>query len=148
MRLARRWVAVDSSEAIAELLKLRERLRHVVFLIEAGNMDFPAFIKNINVLLMEHPYLDQIVEAGSRFERSKRFEPELPEDTFAPLADAIADLVTNAAGPRIRKCKSCVVHFYDTSKKGTRLWCSMNICGNRSKVAAFAGRKRVAEMSS
>ena len=41
VRLGRRWSAADSSKAIAELLKLRERLRHVVFLIEAGNMDFP-----------------------------------------------------------------------------------------------------------
>ena len=98
--------------------------------------------------MIEHPYLEQIVKAASQsgFERSKRFEPEFPEDAFAPIADAIADLVTNADWPRIRKCKSCVVHFYDTSKKGTRLWCSMNICGNRSKVAAFADRKRAAEV--
>jgi len=32
--------------------------------------------------------------------------------------------------------------FYDTSKKGTRRWCSMKMCGNRAKVAAWTERHR------
>jgi predicted RNA-binding Zn ribbon-like protein len=35
-----------------------------------------------------------------------------------------------------------VLHFQDTSKKGTRRWCSMRLCGNRHKVAAYADRQR------
>jgi predicted RNA-binding Zn ribbon-like protein len=81
------------------------------------------------------------VEAG--FERRRRFEPEIPEHAFAPLADAFADLLTAVPVSRVRKCNSCVLHFYDTSKKGTRVWCSMNLCGNRAKVAAYADRQRV-----
>ena len=42
----------------------------------------------------------------------------------------------------MRKCESCVVHFLDTSKKGARRWCSMNICGNKVKVANYQQRKR------
>ncbi|MGH6682050.1 MAG: CGNR zinc finger domain-containing protein [Bradyrhizobium sp.] len=34
------------------------------------------------------------------------------------------------------------MHFFDTSKKGSRRWCSMNICGNKLKVAAYQRRKR------
>jgi predicted RNA-binding Zn ribbon-like protein len=30
----------------------------------------------------------------------------------------------------------------DTSKKGSRRWRSMNICGNKIKVAAYQRRKR------
>src|SRR6516164_5368126 len=44
---------------------------------------------------------------------------------------------------RVRKCGQCVLHFLDTSKKGTRRWCSMQLCGNRLKVAAYALRKRL-----
>jgi predicted RNA-binding Zn ribbon-like protein len=43
---------------------------------------------------------------------------------------------------RVRKCDQCVLHFYDISKKGTRRWCSMQLCGNRLKVAAYAARRR------
>ena len=39
---------------------------------------------------------------------------------------------------RVRKCACCVGHFFDTSEKGTHRWCSMGLCGNRLKVAAYA----------
>jgi predicted RNA-binding Zn ribbon-like protein len=35
-----------------------------------------------------------------------------------------------------------VLHFCDTSRKGTRRWCRMQICGNRAKVATYAARHR------
>ncbi|MBV9226183.1 MAG: CGNR zinc finger domain-containing protein [Acidobacteriaceae bacterium] len=44
---------------------------------------------------------------------------------------------------RVRQCESCVIHFYDTSKKRTRRWCNMQICGNKQKVAAYAQRQRI-----
>jgi predicted RNA-binding Zn ribbon-like protein len=47
------------------------------------------------------------------------------------------------AALRVRKCDQCVLHFYDISKKGTRRWCSTQLCGNRQKVAAYAARRRV-----
>ncbi len=112
--------------------------------MEAGGSFSAGFVQDLNRLLLQHPYVDQVIAGESGPERGKRFAPELPEEAFAPLADAIAGLLTDVAGSRIRKCRNCVLHFYDTSKKGTRLWCSMNLCGNRSKVAAYAGRKRAA----
>jgi predicted RNA-binding Zn ribbon-like protein len=37
---------------------------------------------------------------------------------------------------RIRACAGhdCVLHFYDTSRAGKRMWCSMAGCGNRAKA--------------
>ena len=71
-----------------------------------------------------------------------RGQPRKPEDLFAPLAHSAATLFAEADRNRIRKCGQCVLHFYDTSKKGTRRWCSMQLCGNRAKVAAYAARRR------
>jgi predicted RNA-binding Zn ribbon-like protein len=41
------------------------------------------------------------------------------------------------AHDRIRSCahESCVLHFLDTSRNGTRRWCSMATCGNRAKAS-------------
>ncbi|PYU38741.1 MAG: hypothetical protein DMG54_29400 [Acidobacteria bacterium] len=61
---------------------------------------------------------------------------------FAPLAHSAATLFATVDHKRVRKCAQCVLHFYDTSKKGTRRWCSMQLCGNRLKVAAYAARRR------
>ena len=68
------------------------------------------------------------------------------EDVSRPIAFAFADLVTRKDLRRVRKCQNpeCILFFLDTSKSGTRLWCSMNICGNKLRVAAFRERQEKA----
>jgi predicted RNA-binding Zn ribbon-like protein len=45
---------------------------------------------------------------------------------------------------RIRRCAhpDCVLHFYDTSPKRGRRWCSMAGCGNRAKAARHYARTK------
>ena len=143
-RLMRRWSAPEFMAGVHELREFRERVRETVLKMEQGENVSPGVLKNLNGLLVNYPDLGQIAPVEAGFERRRRFAPEIPDHVFAPLADAFADLLTAVPVSRIRKCNSCVLHFYDTSKKGTRVWCSMNLCGNRAKVAAYTDRKRVA----
>ncbi|QFZ21499.1 CGNR zinc finger domain-containing protein [Saccharothrix syringae] len=48
------------------------------------------------------------------------------------------------APDRIRPCANpaCVLHFFDVSKNGSRRWCSMAGCGNRSKANRHYARVR------
>ncbi|TQK44623.1 putative RNA-binding Zn ribbon-like protein [Streptomyces sp. SLBN-118] len=48
------------------------------------------------------------------------------------------------APDRIRACahEACVLHFFDTSRNGTRRWCSMAVCGNRAKASRHYARSR------
>lgn len=45
---------------------------------------------------------------------------------------------------RIRRCAhpACVLYFYDTSRNGTRRWCSMEGCGSRVKASRHYSRVR------
>lgn len=141
-RLGHRWKGARLAGSIRELHRLRENLRRAVFQMEAGGSPPGGFVNEVNRLLRAYPGLEQVVQSDSGLERRKLFDVELPEDAFAPIADAIADFVTHVDPTRLRKCRGCVLHFCDTSKKGTRIWCSMSMCGNRSKVATYAERKR------
>ncbi|MGW0532031.1 CGNR zinc finger domain-containing protein [Streptomyces sp. NPDC003032] len=51
-----------------------------------------------------------------------------------------------AAPDRIRGCAhdACILHFFDTSRNGTRRWCSMAACGNRAKASRHYARSREA----
>ena len=84
----------------------------------------------------------ELRRTAGKLERRKLFEVQRPDDLIAPLVDAAAEMLLELNPARLRQCESCVLHFCDTSKNGTRRWCSMQICGNRSKVAAYAERKR------
>jgi predicted RNA-binding Zn ribbon-like protein len=48
------------------------------------------------------------------------------------------------APERIRACAGggCVLHFFDTSRNGTRRWCSMAACGNRAKASRHYARSK------
>lgn len=57
-------------------------------------------------------------------------------------ASAHLDLVATTAD-RVRGCASpsCVLVFADTSRNGTRRWCSMATCGSRAKSADHYRRR-------
>jgi predicted RNA-binding Zn ribbon-like protein len=93
--------------------------------------------------MAEHPMLIRLKASGSASTTELWFDPHRPEDLFAPLAHSAAMLFAGVDRNRVRKCRQCVLQFYDRSKKGTRRWCSMRLCGNRLKVAAYAARQRM-----
>ena len=62
---------------------------------------------------------------------------------LAPLAEAAAHLLATADFTLVRKCEdhACTLWFLDRTKSHRRRWCSMALCGNRNKVAAFRQRQ-------
>jgi len=72
--------------------------------------------------------------------------PELSDPDWGPAwlaARNYLELLT-AAQDRIRSCAHdlCVLHFFDTSRNGTRRWCSMATCGNRAKASRHYARTK------
>ncbi len=61
------------------------------------------------------------------------------------LANAGAQLLCSDRTTSLRRCANrehCMLIFLDTSRSHTRRWCSMDLCGNRRKVAAHNARAR------
>lgn len=70
---------------------------------------------------------------------------EFDQPERGPAWIAAADYLDLIERPdRLRGCANpeCVLHFFDTSKNGTRRWCSMAGCGNRAKAARHHARER------
>jgi predicted RNA-binding Zn ribbon-like protein len=144
--LRQQWGESAQARQVVEAMReLRERLRKEVLARERGGAVHRAAIDELNHLMAEHPMLTRLKASGSGSTTELWFDPRRPEDLFAPLAHSAATLFAEVDRNRVRKCRRCVLHFYDISKKGARHWCSMRLCGNRLKVAAYAARQRVAE---
>jgi predicted RNA-binding Zn ribbon-like protein len=133
-------IARRTMEAVREF---REKLRNEILAWEDGADVHRTTVAELNRLMAAHPMLTKLEAAGNVPSLQLWFEPRQPEGLFAPLAHSAAKLFAEADRNRVRKCGQCVLHFYDTSKKGTRRWCSMQLCGNRLKVAAYARRQRL-----
>lgn len=142
-RLLRRWRETPEASAFhADLLAFRERLRDVVLGLERGSVAPDEFVREVNEGLQRHTPKTALRKQEGKIERVFVFDPEVPGDLWTPFLDGTAELLSEPDTPRLRRCEACVVHFFDTSKKGSRRWCSMNMCGNKLKVAAYQRRKR------
>jgi Conserved protein containing a Zn-ribbon-like motif, possibly RNA-binding len=62
------------------------------------------------------------------------------------LAAAVIDAHAAGTWPRLKVCveDTCQWAFIDSSKNRSRSWCSMRICGNRTKTRAYRARNRAA----
>ena len=142
--LQQQWgQSVRARQVLEAMRALRERLRKQILSWEGSNAVLHSTVDELNRLMAEHPMRTRLKEKGYSPSTELWFEPHEPEDLFAPLAHSAATLFANVDRNRVRKCDQCVLHFRDTSKKGTRRWCSMQLCGNRLKVAAYARRQRL-----
>jgi len=67
-----------------------------------------------------------------------------PASLLSPLAEEIAKFISSADFKHIKACEGgkCTLLFLDQSNRLARRWCSMAICGNRAKAAAFAARSK------
>jgi predicted RNA-binding Zn ribbon-like protein len=141
--MRRRWgESTRAWRTFEAALHLREKLRKQVLAWEAGGLVHGSMIDELNRLMAEHPARTRVKAMKAALAKELWFKMEEPEDLLGPLAYSAATLFADINRERVRKCAQCVLHFYDTSKKGTRRWCSMQICGNRLKVAAYAARHR------
>jgi predicted RNA-binding Zn ribbon-like protein len=62
--------------------------------------------------------------------------------------DAI-DLLASPMRTRVRECArpDCTIVFLDTSRPGTRRWCSMEACGNQLKSESLRAKRRAVRAS-
>jgi predicted RNA-binding Zn ribbon-like protein len=83
------------------------------------------------------------VEIGAR---STRFEPAFDgvDGALGMLARIVVAARMEAVWRRLKLCRGddCGLSYYDASARCLRRWCSMERCGNLSKVRAFRRRHR------
>lgn len=132
------------AEAFIKALSLRDSLRNVLTAIEARG-DIPAnWIEEINAVLQAGEGYEQLVSTKTGWRLLFIPRSEEPLRVLVSVARSAAKLIEEGAAAPIRKCgnPNCVLYFYDVSPTLRRRWCSMEICGNRMKVAAYARRRQ------
>jgi predicted RNA-binding Zn ribbon-like protein len=129
----------------AAAVALREAGRVLLERRKSGKRGEPA---PLNRLLARGGAYQQLSwKPGTQPRRVTHRRVEATEDLLVPVAEAIAELLATGDYQLVRKCENpnCTLWFYDRTKAHRRRWCSMAICGNRMKVAAFRERRRHGE---
>jgi predicted RNA-binding Zn ribbon-like protein len=65
---------------------------------------------------------------------------------LAALLAGVAQASAQGTWERLKACsaESCQWAFYDRSKNRSGRWCSMQVCGNRTKTRTYRSRRRTA----
>lgn len=131
-------------ETLKEATAFRTTMRDMVERLADGKSVPHTALDAINHLLRHMVGYPQISRRSGLFERKYQRGFDDSDQVLGLLAEAASDLLVSCDVSLIKKCQNpeCVLFFYDTTKNHTRHWCSMNLCGNRSKVAAHYHRHR------
>jgi predicted RNA-binding Zn ribbon-like protein len=117
--LRKQKIAVEWVEPVNEILRVTEGHDELVSVVGGWRMEFIAREGGLDWLL-------------------------------AAVARSGAEILSEGTRASLHLCANphCGLFFYDTSRTHRRRWCSMAVCGNRSKVAAFARKHASARHAS
>jgi predicted RNA-binding Zn ribbon-like protein len=136
----------SASAVFRRALVLREALYEI---FSARTEDEPLADVSLDALNRE---LDRGAQAWRLARAGRRVRWQWPPDdpalSLARVSSAAAVLLTDELAPRLGRCAGidhgCAWLFLDTSRGGTRRWCSMDACGNRAKARAHYRRTHTA----
>jgi len=144
-KIERRWSKQEEGpETFEQARTFRATLREMVERIADGRPVPQAAMEAINGLLRYRIGYPQVTRRNGKFEQDYLADSQEANQVLGLLGEAAMNLLCTCEHSLIKKCQNplCVLFFYDTTKNHTRHWCSMTLCGNRSKVAAHYRRHR------
>jgi len=137
LELIRPQDRVDRAD-VSYAIETREAVRRMLL----GNGGGPA----------DEDAVQTVNRAASRANLTLRFDAD-GSSHLEPLAGGVDGAIgtilsvafasmAEGSWTRLKVCpeETCRVAFFDHSKNRSRRWCSMEVCGNRTKVRAFRAR--------
>lgn len=141
-------ILLDSSNSkqqiFADGLEFREALKQT-FTAVLDTRGVPSSALNkINQHLFNYSNKQELKKIKGKFELRSIYRQLSIERLFGLIAYEAALFLESDRLEKLRRCANpkCVLLFVDTSRSGKRRWCSMDVCGNRSKAASHYNSKK------
>ena len=132
--------AIVDAEAFVRARALRRVLRALASQSEHGSMTEDEMRAEVATIARA---------ARLRFELGDRGLTLAPDDAgvdgaLAEIMSRVFDAQRSGTWSRLKSCPGphCGWLFYDASRNASSRWCSMSICGNRTKTAAYRQRRK------
>lgn len=131
-----------SNALLAEVKALRTTLRILYScVVQQQPLEQAAFKRLNEVLALGYPALQQTATGTVKPVICLRTPKQGP--LILPIALSALHLFTDKDQQRLHVCKNerCILFFYDSTKNGTRQWCSLS-CMNRSRSISNYKKKK------
>lgn len=151
--------AIDSPERLTTWIQDRTG-EYLPGLDEDGHARALALREALRALLLANNGVEvgeEELEALRAAAERSRYRPAISAEGLLSIEPARADLggfearlllalervQSHGAWPRLKACtdERCRWAFYDTTRNGSRTWCSMDVCGNRAKTRRYRSKR-------
>jgi len=142
--LALRDLTLGENAPLQAAKHLRASLRRACEATRDGNAIPQEVVDELNSLLSRRAVVLELeISPDGPREREVIEQNRAVDAALYVLARSALRSWTRGDLARLRPCANpnCILWFLDTSKNGTRRWCSMQGCGNRNKVSAHYERR-------
>jgi len=128
-----------SEEERGRAVAVREALRGLTLANNGGPL-YPVDVATLNRAAAEHTLRLRFLAP-----RTARLESEHSgaESALARILSLVFTAMVDGSWARLKACRrhSCRWAFYDHSKNRSSSWCSMAVCGNRTKAETYRRRR-------
>ena len=134
-----------TSRDVEFVATLRELFVRVMVAMETDTPVADQDTATLNsILRKQHEWIEIYWTQSGSFERTLHRATETIEQAMGPAVNSLSEMLINGDRTRLRTCAhpDCQLRFYDDSKNGSRRWCTMSLCGNRAKAAAYLRRQK------
>ena len=131
-------------EVFEQAIRLRQSVDRIFRTIAAGGEPRGADLRSVQQRYLEGLGAASLGRADQAFSWSLRGIDDLRLPVCRIAASAV-ELMTEGNLTRVKRCPGaddCGWLFYDTSRNGTRRWCSMEGCGSRMKMRRHYARHK------
>ena len=129
-----------SESEFERVIAFRDAVRAMIFANDGEPLDTGA-IETFNRIAMHHAPLGVQIDAAGVATLAPRGEGV--DVALGRVIAAIFGAMADGTWGRLKICRmdDCLWAFYDRSKNNHGAWCSMAVCGSRSKARAYRARK-------
>ena len=134
----------DEKNYYKEIINYRTLLRNSFKDYLQSNLLLDNLLEITNNILLESKVHPQIIYKNDSYVLEFVPASTMYNVLLTKIAIEVIKLLNSSEFKYLKKCDNhkCSLYFIDTSKNHSRRWCSMEICGNRSKVSNFTKRKK------
>jgi predicted RNA-binding Zn ribbon-like protein len=126
-------------EDLAQAKELREAIQHASVALIRRRLPGGEYLETINRAAALPPLTPRLVKNGKYVE----WHGETLSSVLSTVARDFIEISSSTFRTQIRLCgnPTCGIPFVDTSRAGTRRWCSMKTCGALVKKRNYRARK-------
>jgi predicted RNA-binding Zn ribbon-like protein len=128
---------MEAARTLDRAVALREAIYHIFVAVAHGQTPAAADQSILNAELSRSMSKSQLAWNKSTFDWERQGEDGDLDQMLWWIVRSVSELLTGDDIQRVGVCaddRGCGWLFYDSSRNGSRQWCSMRGCGNRAKA--------------